>query len=89
LACGRRCDLGYALRAGDGALADQLALELSERGEDTEYQFAGSGRRVDRRSLAAEHAEADAALCEVVHHIDEVAQAATQPIEFPDDEGVA
>jgi hypothetical protein len=31
--------------AGDGALADQLALELGERREDAKDQLAGGGRR--------------------------------------------
>ena len=43
------------LEAGHGAFADQLPLELGERGEDAEHESAGRGRGVDLRALAAEH----------------------------------
>jgi hypothetical protein len=36
-------------KAGSRALGDELALELGERGEDAEHEFAGGRRRVDRR----------------------------------------
>ena len=46
-----------------GALDDQLALELVDRGEDVEHQPPGRRGRVD---VLLEHHQADAALAEVV-----------------------
>ena len=44
-----------------GALGDQLALELGQRGENAKNQLAGGGRGVDGRAVAGQHFEADAA----------------------------
>ena len=76
-------------QAGLGALDDQLALELGERGEDAEDQLAGGGRRVDRRALAGQDLEPDAALGELVDQVDEVAQVAAEPVELPGDQDIA
>ena len=58
-ACARR---RVRARAHDpGALGDEFALELGERGEDAEDEFAGGRRRVDRRALAGENAQSDSA----------------------------
>jgi hypothetical protein len=66
-----------------GALYDQFAFELREAGEDREDQPAvGSGGGVDRRAFALRHLEADAALRQIVDHIDEVAQFAAEPVEL-------
>ena len=62
--------------------------ELGERGEDPEHQFARRRRRVDRRALAGQHAKADTTVGEVVHDVDQMAKAAAEPVELPDDEGV-
>jgi hypothetical protein len=75
--------------SGDRAFPDQLELELRERREDAEHQFAGRGRGVDCGSLSGQHAQSDAAGIEVMHDVNEVAQVATETIELPDDKGIA
>lgn len=70
--------------ARDRALADQLALELGERGEDTKHQFAGGGCRVDCRALPSQHAQPDGACIEVMHDVHEMPEVAPEAIEFPD-----
>src|SRR5262249_8664032 len=59
-------------RAGDGPLADQLALELGERRKDAKHEVTARGRRVDVGALTGEHAEADPALHQIVHRVDEM-----------------
>jgi hypothetical protein len=76
-------------KSGDRALADQLALELGEGGEDAEHQLAGGGRRVDRRTLPGQHAQSDGARIEIMHDVDQVAQVAAEAIEFPNNDRVA
>ena len=63
-------------KAGSPALGDELPLELGERSEDAEHKFAGGCRRVDRRALAGEHAQADSAGGEIMHRVDQVAKIA-------------
>jgi hypothetical protein len=75
--------------AGDRALPDQLALELGERGEDAEHQLAGGGRGIDRGSLSGQHAQSDAARIKIMHDVDQMTEIATEPIEFPHNEGIA
>lgn len=55
---------------GDRSLADQLTLELGQCRENTEHQPTAGGCRVDVGTLTGEHAEADAALHQVVDGID-------------------
>ena len=55
------------LQAGQGALADDAALELGERGEDVKHQRAAGGGGVDR---LGERAQADAALAELLDGLD-------------------
>ena len=75
--------------AGARALGDEFALELGERGEDAEDEFAGGRRRVDRRALAGQYAQSDTAGREVVHGVDEMPKIAPEPIELPHHERVA
>ena len=76
-------------QAGLGALDDQLALELGERGEDAEDQLARRRGRVDRRPLAGQDPQARAAARELVDRVDEVAQVAPEPVELPRHQHVA
>ena len=76
-------------KSGSCALYDELALELGERGEDAEDEFASGGRRVDRRALAGENAQPDAGGGELVHGVDEVAKVTAEPIELPHDKCVS
>ena len=71
------------------AFGDQLAFELGQRGEDPEYELAGGGGGVDRGALPGEHLQPDAAGGQVVDGVDQVVQVAAEPVESPDDEGVA
>ena len=79
--------LGYAdLQARHGPLLRQGTLELRERAEDVEQQFALRRRRVHR---LGQRAERDAAPFEVVHHGQQVRQQPPEAVEFPDHETVA
>ena len=78
-----------SLESGEGALADQFALELRQGGEDAEDEAAGRGCRVDLRALACQHAQADAAVRQFLHDIHQVVQVAPEAIQFPDDQGIA
>src|SRR5271166_396725 len=69
-----------------GALADEVALELGERGQDGEEQLALRGRGVDR--LVEAH-EVDAAFLEQTGHVHEVAYRPADPVELGADERVA
>ena len=64
----------------DGVLADAF-----KGGEDLKDQLAARRRGVD---FPGEIAEIDATLAEVPPHSNEVAQAAGQPVDFPDDKRV-
>src|SRR5450755_996982 len=68
------------------ALADQLAFELSKRGEQVQLQAAGGGRGVD---AVAQRSERDLALLEVGDDVDQVAQAAAEAVQAPDHQRVA
>jgi hypothetical protein len=63
-----------------GALADQVALALGQRAEDMEDQVPARGGRVD---LLLQAAKADAAVFEPADGVDQVPQAAPEPIELP------
>ena len=71
---------------GAGAFADEVALELGQGREHVEDELAAGGGGVDR---LLEAAEPDPALGQPGDGVDEVAQRAAQPVEFPDDQGVA
>jgi hypothetical protein len=68
-----------------GPLPDQVTLELGQRPKDMEDQLAPWGGRVD---LLRQTLEANAALRERRHDLDQVPQRPTQPIEPPNDKGV-
>ena len=78
-----------SLESGEGALADQFALELRQGGEDAEDEAAGRGCRVDLRALARQHTQADPAFREVLHDTHQVVQVAPEAIELPHDQGIA
>ena len=78
-----------SLEPGDGALADQFALELRQGSEDAEDEAAGRGCRVDLRTLARQDTQADSALRELLHNTDEMVQVAPEAIKLPDDQGIA
>src|SRR5512142_710882 len=73
-------------QSSPGALPDQVAFELSERAEDVEDQLAAAGGGID---LLLQRLEADPPLLKQGDGVDEVAQRAAQPVQPPDDEGVA
>jgi hypothetical protein len=69
-------------------LAPPERLRLWRNDADaTEYQFASQRGGVNRRTVAGQYLQADAAR-EVVNGVDEVAQVAAQPVEFPNNPGV-
>src|SRR5262249_24013926 len=70
---------------GPGPLADDVALELGQGGEDVEDQLPTAGRRVD---ALLEAPEADLPFLELPDGLDEVPEAAAQAVELPDHEGV-
>jgi hypothetical protein len=71
---------------GAGALADQVAFELRQGGEHVEDELAARGSGVDRLLQAA---EPDPALGEAGDGVDQVAQRPAQPVQLPDNQGVA
>ena len=75
--------------SGQGAVADQLPLELGQRREAAEYEAAGGGGGVDLRAVPGEHPQAHAAGRQVLHGVDQVDEGATEAVERPDDEHVA
>ena len=70
------------LKAGLSPLPDHLALELGERAEDMEDEFAARRRRVD---LLLQALEADPSRMERIDRFDQVLERATEPVEkiFP------
>jgi hypothetical protein len=72
-----------------GALGNQVALELSERGKYAEDQLSCRRSCVDSRSLTRQNPQTNTSECKVMHHIHEVSKAASQPIELPDHQRVA
>ena len=75
--------------AGHGALVDDVALQFGEGGHHGEEELAFAGRGVGAGQLAGQDADADAALVQVVGDGQYVLDGAAEPVEFPDDEGVA
>lgn len=75
-------------QSGFGSLGNQASFEFRERSEDAEHELARRGGGVDGCAVAREHLKADAALAEIVNDVDEMVQVASQPVEFPDDQGV-
>ncbi len=73
-------------KAGLGPLADEVALELRQRPEDVEHQPPARSARVD---ALGEADQGDLALLQALHGLDEVAQAAAEPVQPPHDQAVA
>jgi len=82
------CHLRLApkLHAGAGPLGNHAALKL---GQDTDHLPHGAARGRFRVDVLGEGLELDAARAQIVQHGDQVAQAAAQPVQFPNDEGIA
>ena len=75
---------GFA--SGRRALADQLALELRQGGEQVQLQPPGGRVGVDR---LGQRPERDLAFLQLADELDEVPEASAEPIQPPDDERVA
>ena len=73
-------------QAGAGAVTDEVTLELGQRGEDVEDQLAAGGGGVD---LLLQAAEPDPVVGQAGDGVDQVAQGAAEPVQLPDDQGVA
>jgi hypothetical protein len=73
------------LQAGDGAVPDDLPLELGQGPEEVEDQPAAGGGGVDG---LAQGAEPDPAGVEIGDHLDQVAQGAAEAVQAPDHQGV-
>jgi hypothetical protein len=71
---------------GAGALPDQVAFELGQGGEDVEDELAARGGGVD---LLLQAAEPDLMLGHAGDGVEQVAQGPGEPVELPDDQGVA
>ena len=78
----------HSREPGQGAFADQLPLELGQRGEDAEYEATGRGGGVDLRALPGEHPQAHAASQQVLHGVDQVGDGTAEAVEPPDDEHI-
>src|SRR5579859_7394368 len=72
-------------QSSEHTLADQLALEFGERGEDMKHQLPGGTRGVD---LLGEGNELDAEVPAEFEEFDHVLQGAENAVEFPDEHGV-
>jgi hypothetical protein len=71
------------------ALGDQLLLEFGERGKNAECKAAVGSRRVDLGAGAGQDLQPNAACTQVLDRVDQVAQVAPKPIEFPEHQRVA
>src|SRR5450755_548367 len=67
------------------ALTDQLALELSDRAEDVEYQAPGGGRGVDALGQAA---KPELPALKLADQLDQMPQRAADAIQAPHHQGV-
>ena len=66
--------------------ADEVAFELGQGREDVEDELAAGGGGVDG---LLEAAEPDAAVGQAGDGVDQMPQGPAEPVEFPDDQGVA
>jgi hypothetical protein len=71
---------------GGGAFADEVAFELGQGREHVEDELAAGGGGIYR---LLEAAEADPTLSQAGNGVDQMAQGAAEPVELPDDQGVA
>ena len=74
-------------QAGFRPFLDQATFELSERREDVEDQFPGRTGRVDH--AVADRTEPDPLLTQVPDDGDEMPHGSAEPVQSPDDQGVA
>jgi len=72
--------------SSQGALLNQVALELGQGGEDAEHQAACGAGRVDP---ASQHLQADPPGAQSAHKFDNVAERPPNPIKLRDDQGIA
>jgi hypothetical protein len=71
---------------GHGALAEEVALELGQGGEDAEHEPPGDARGID---AAGQHPEADAAGLQRAHQLHHMGERAADPVQLPDHERIA
>ena len=74
------------LQAGAGAFANKLSLELDQGAHDVEQQPAAGGAGVDR---LGDGAKCHAPLPQLGDDLDQMFQAAPEPVQPPDHQGVA
>jgi len=75
-----------AARPALGAFADQVAFELGQGREQVDDELAAGSGGVDRLLQAP---EPDPALSQAGDRADQMAQGAAEPVELPNDQGVA
>ena len=73
-------------QSGTGALDGQLTFHLGKAGHDVEEEAPGRRAGVDG---VGEAPELDALLVQLADQIDKLLDRAAQPVELPDDQGVA
>ena len=73
-------------QSGLGALADDVALKLGQRGEQIKHEPALGRGRVQ---VVLQADEVDALVLKPCHQHHQVFQRAAQPVEFPDHERIA
>jgi hypothetical protein len=71
------------------SFTDQLALELRQRGEDTEDELPCRCGRVDGSTVTAKDLQSYSTFREVMDRVDKVAQIAAEPVELPHNESVS
>src|SRR4051794_396661 len=79
-------DLDVCRPAGRGphsALDDQRVLEFGQRGENSEYETTIGGRGVELCALTCQDLQTDLASGQIMDEIDQMAQVAVEPVEFP------
>jgi hypothetical protein len=74
------------LKTRAGALLDDRALELRQAREDVKHEPPAGSRRVDG---LGERAKSDPAPLQVLDGLDELPDRAGEPIQLPDNQGVA
>ena len=76
--CGRQ--------TGRSSLSQNGALEFGEGTDHVQQRNAGRSARVN---ALGDGEEGDATTFELLEHVQKIEEAASQPVEFPDDEGIA
>src|SRR5574337_799276 len=86
LATALAAELAGDFQPGSGAFDGQLALHFGEAGHDVEEEAAGRRAGVDG---VGEAPELDTVLVQIADQIDQLLDRPAQPVELPDDQGVA